>query len=846
MPGLVFCGRPSRLVAGDDLEVKCIVTICLRIVEIVLIVPALVLTVDNFGDGQECFENFNARHGPRIGILPASGYPTISFLASFLSICTDVAILFISGRGSPTEPQKRKPVGFLFAAQVVAMPFLLLALVILGVLAVKDAAEVAACIGIAADDGWMSALKAALCFQLVECCAFMSYLVNRVSGEFLRRVMSRSEQDVSVEEEAEDRAMKYEKRCQCCCKFTALCCCFTFGGRGIHNEDFSSISEALADLFQGWTLDIVPSDVRMAMHMLGLLQEERRQERLKQLRSEIDLTNSKLREIFDDSDAMSLLKMPAGYLFVSDAVKNALGFLQSSDIENAQDSADDLKVSGKEQAQSSGGAKSTSNRTLSSMTTTVKASDPVDVSPRRKQSLFCKAVKEANGKRYEFSPRSILSPSYDDDRYRIAEGARFMRYSDAINTWKNYVFTHLLTGFCDLTLTACSLKARRCRNQTSSAESSASLVVDDFAFPLHEAALLKVVGFDKSKVELAYAYFNRRTSVEGAVYCILVDHVWKSVVVCVRGSLSLADYVVNLDLAPESLEDAGIEFGFNGRGEFCHRGYMVRAAWIYEDMKKHAVLDSLLSEEGGKYNNYQLRITGHSLGAGTAAPLALLMRRDYPDLRCLCFGPPGGLFTLKTAQQCDDFVTTFVINADVVPRVSASTMRLLRDELLDLVARIKVPKRQVLKMRVTDQRLEDLPEGLGAFLFDEDDIPESDFSSELTKFKEHLSRCQYDDESSQRIQMFPPGKVVHLVKTSKRERFKEMIQGFFPLSNILNLLTCNRYVPKVSFTPTWASVDDFNEIIVTKTMVSDHMLDSFADAIGGVADEFGIDPSLPP
>ena len=35
--------------------------------------------------------------------------------------------------------------------------------------------------------------------------------------------------------------------------------------------------------------------------------------------------------------------------------------------------------------------------------------------------------------------------------------------------------------------------------------------------------------------------------------------------------------------------------------------------------------------------------TGHSLGGGTAAILAILLREDYPGVTCYAFSPPGGL-----------------------------------------------------------------------------------------------------------------------------------------------------------------------------------------------------------
>ena len=40
---------------------------------------------------------------------------------------------------------------------------------------------------------------------------------------------------------------------------------------------------------------------------------------------------------------------------------------------------------------------------------------------------------------------------------------------------------------------------------------------------------------------------------------------------------------------------------------------------------------------------YQLVVTGHSLGAGAATLLSILLKPTYPELRCFAFSPPGGL-----------------------------------------------------------------------------------------------------------------------------------------------------------------------------------------------------------
>jgi len=49
-------------------------------------------------------------------------------------------------------------------------------------------------------------------------------------------------------------------------------------------------------------------------------------------------------------------------------------------------------------------------------------------------------------------------------------------------------------------------------------------------------------------------------------------------------------------------------------------------------------------------------VTGHSLGAGTAALLAALLQRDYSDVICFAFSPPGWLVRL-VCQICSLFIS---------------------------------------------------------------------------------------------------------------------------------------------------------------------------------------------
>lgn len=43
-------------------------------------------------------------------------------------------------------------------------------------------------------------------------------------------------------------------------------------------------------------------------------------------------------------------------------------------------------------------------------------------------------------------------------------------------------------------------------------------------------------------------------------------------------------------------------------------------------------------------------VVGHSLGAGTAAILAIMMKQEFPSLHCYAYSPPGGLLRSVVMQ----------------------------------------------------------------------------------------------------------------------------------------------------------------------------------------------------
>ncbi|GJD05785.1 Sn1-specific diacylglycerol lipase beta [Galdieria sulphuraria] len=150
-------------------------------------------------------------------------------------------------------------------------------------------------------------------------------------------------------------------------------------------------------------------------------------------------------------------------------------------------------------------------------------------------------------------------------------------------------------------------------------------------------------------------------------YYICYDHLTLSIVVAVRGTLSIADALTDLDGLNEPLK---ITFAQNTIHGFVHNG-MLRAA-----QRLTQTMEPILRNACESYPSYRLIVTGHSLGAGCAMVLSILLReRNICDnLQCYAFGPPPVLSD-TLAEACHSFVISFVHNNDIVPRLSIPALR---------------------------------------------------------------------------------------------------------------------------------------------------------------------------
>ena len=423
---------------------------------------------------------------------------------------------------------------------------------------------------------------------------------------------------------------------------------------------------------------------------------------------------------------------------------------------------------------------------------------------------------------YAAALRRVLTPDNNADIDVINEGAHFCRLALGIYGWMMAVIEKPISGCC---LLGCAEKP----SMSCCTVDEEKVIIGDTLLGCNEIALLKQAGIESS--QLKYAQFKQ--GYEESPYAITVDYEWKSVVLTIRGTLSLDDAVADLAIRPVLMDIWADRYSCEcARGEFCHNGVLNIADYICQNLDQHGVLGKLFA---GECSGYTLRIVGHSLGAGVAAVLSTFLRPRYPSLRCLAFSPPGCVFSRRLADECKNYVTSYVLGDDVVPRLGLASMENLRHELLLCLSKIRVPKHKSLRPK---KRNESISEQNSRVLFKSNaDIPASEFWEKVAEFEDVQAKKK--TKSGPDICLYPIGKIIHLYRTSEDRRgFPALSSLGFP--SLFFPRKPDNYVAKL------AEVDDLQEIIVSSTALADHQPYYVCQELERFAQSFGLEEPYAP
>ncbi|XP_022728429.1 uncharacterized protein LOC111283986 [Durio zibethinus] len=169
--------------------------------------------------------------------------------------------------------------------------------------------------------------------------------------------------------------------------------------------------------------------------------------------------------------------------------------------------------------------------------------------------------------------------------------------------------------------------------------------------------------------------FVKNSSVMRPGYYIGVDPRKKLVIVGIRGTHTVYDLITDIVLS----SDGEVTF----EGYSTHFGTAEAARWFLH----HEI--GTIRKCMEKYEGFRLRLVGHSLGAATASLLAIMLRKKSkmelgfsPDIVSAVGYATSPCVSKDLAESCSDFVTTIVMQDDIVPRLSAASIARLRNEIL--------------------------------------------------------------------------------------------------------------------------------------------------------------------
>jgi len=171
--------------------------------------------------------------------------------------------------------------------------------------------------------------------------------------------------------------------------------------------------------------------------------------------------------------------------------------------------------------------------------------------------------------------------------------------------------------------------------------------------------IIRLTGVSQKDILLS----NTISKFQQPAFALVMDHNFKRIVVTVRGTANVEDILTDVHA-----ESTPFHVGHAHRGMLCSAQYLDRG------------LRKLVTENSKNNPNYEVIVTGHSLGGAIATVLAIMWHNDRvigPKVRCISFAA-AACVSMPLAEDCKGFVTSIIYADDLISRLSMKSVENLR------------------------------------------------------------------------------------------------------------------------------------------------------------------------
>jgi hypothetical protein len=676
--------------------------------------------------------------------LPA--YMVFTILLFCFSMITGSLVMREGMKGSIVETEERKDMDNYLIAHTILM-ILQFICAIFGMVLFASTLNIPC---FSDDSNYTLLLLAIVVFTQItdSCCVFCCFIA--LAGN---RIDDATIESMSVNKVADE---VWEKRVSKCVNRLSICNCIG-GGSSILENDVIEFAHELSKLFnhKGF-LDLVPGDVAAGLLLVRAQQRQTYKDVLR-----------------NDAEALEL-----------------------------EINVDDLVIEFDE-ADSPSSGRAIPDKHSSSSSSSSESSPPKSSRKRNGKSMLIGADGVTGTKRrgltlHALRNRRKLENKNAEDCKVLQALADMAPYAISLYTVACLMLVNPITFPCRLCYTGMENCGKHPRGEVIFGETPCC--------GCHEAANLHHLRRKENskKAELIYANFN--STVGFTPYAMYLDHINKSVVIAIRGTLSLDDCITDVQIETISLSHYADKHGVkNVKDRYAHRGFAANASNIIDDIEEHGILAKVVlgdEENAALHPDYKIKVCGHSLGAGITPLVGYFLRGKYePDkIHCYCFAPNPSTVDPATAEEMKEYVTSMILGNDVVSNASLHNVLYLRERVLDSLARAKTNKTYIWQSIYKD---------FHPRMLLHDEIPESrkDFQECIQNFLE----CTNEHLDLLKPQLAMPGKIIHLVED---ESYKTC-----------GVMFAKRYIPYE------VSKEFFMEIKVTGAMLMDHRPDYYCDRL---------------